>query len=103
MDDYQVDAMVENSYDSELEAEFFGAKDPEANDKVFGELEKAMADKEKEAEELKASEIAMREEKTEQKKASREIAILEESNKEGKKVSLDDFTESAQDLSKDLK
>ena len=54
MDDFQVDVMVENSYDSELEAEFFGTKDPDANDKVFGELEKAMAQKEKEAEEKKA-------------------------------------------------
>ena len=45
----------------------------------------------------------MRKEKTEQKKATREIAILEASNKEVKKFSLDDFTESAQDLSKDLK
>lgn len=73
--------MVENSYDSELEAEFFGTKDPDANEKAFGELEKLVAEKEseneKEMEEKKAKEIHQQKEA----KTSKEILVLEASNK----------------------
>ena len=43
-EDYEVEEL-ENSYDSELEAEFFGARDPDANETAFGKLEEANAEK----------------------------------------------------------
>ena len=44
--------MDDNSYDSELEAEFFGTCDPKINKNVFGEMERIQVELAKEKERL---------------------------------------------------